>query len=230
MCLGCEKQAVDTDFRRMRFPKDVVETAVGLYTDGLSLRKTRRRIKKIYKVLVKSNQSVLNWLEKFGKVPKQILSGLADLLHADETKLKTYKKGLFFWLWAIRCKGMQPVGWHISLGRTMNDTKLLLWEARRRFPINYWPKAIRTDKMPAYRFAIMKVFNHEVKHEKVISFRHGNNVIECFFRCKKGFPRFRTLENARIFVNHWVWENFGDDSFLALLRHTFIGYNLGSVF
>lgn len=65
---------------------------------------------------------------------------------------------------------------------------------------------VRTDSMNAYRFATMKVFSHEVKHEKVISFRHGNNVIENFFRCKRRFPRFRTIESARRYIGHWVSE------------------------
>lgn len=208
---------MDTEWKGMQFPKDVVETSMGLRSDGLPLWKVRRRARRIHKIHVKSDQTITNWLKKFGRVPKQALSGLADLLHADETKLRTYRKGLFFWFWAMRCKGMQPVGWHVSAGRTMHDTKLLFWEARRRFPVGYFPKAIRTDKMPAYRRAISSVFNHEVKHEKVISFRHGNNVIENFFRCKNRFPRFRTLESARIFINHWMRENFEEESLFWLL-------------
>ena len=60
--------------------------------------------------------------------------------------------------------------------------------------------------MPAYRFAIMKVFSHEVRHEKVISFKHGNNAIENFFRCKHRFPRFRTLEFVNIYIDYWISE------------------------
>lgn len=208
---------MDTDWKGMQFPKDVVETAMGLRSDGLPLRKVRRRARRIHKIHVKSDQTILNWFRKFGKVPKQALSGLADLLHADETKLKTWKKGLFFWFWAMRGKGCQPVGWHVSLSRDMHEAKMLMWEARRRFPIGYMPKAIRTDKMPAYRRAISSVFAHEVKHTKVVSFKHGNNIIECFWRCKRSFPRFRTIESARIFINHWMWENFGGDSLFWLV-------------
>ncbi|MBI5347694.1 MAG: IS6 family transposase [Candidatus Aenigmarchaeota archaeon] len=201
----------------MRFPREVVEAAIGLYTDGLSLRKVRKRIKKIFGLVIKSSQTILNWLKKFGKKPRQALKGLAKLLHADETMLKTYKKGLFFWFWAIRCKGMQPVGWHVSLNRNLYETKMLMWETRRRFPVGYWPETVRTDKMPAYGSAIHKVFGHDVRHEQMKSFKHGNNVIENFFRCKNRFPRFRTLEGATIFINHWLWENSGEDSIFSCL-------------
>lgn len=209
----------------MRFTKGVVETSMGLRSEGLSLKRTRIRTRKIHKILVKSNQTVLNWFDKFGRKLTKLVHGLAERLHCDETLIKTWKKGLFFYFWAMRCKGSQPVGWHVSMGRDMYETKMLMWEAKRRFPIGYTPKAIRTDKMPAYPFAIAKVFDHEVKHEKMISFKHGNNVIESFWRCKHGFPRFRTLESARKFIDHWIWENFGEESFLSLFCHTFIGYN-----
>jgi len=212
----------------MRFPKKVVETALGLYTDGLSLKKTRERIRKIYRIVIKSNQTILNWLKKFGKILVRPIQGLAERLHGDETLIKTFKKGLFFYFWVIKCKGMQPAGWHLSFDRNLHEAKMLMWEARRRFPADYLPKFIRTDKMPAYRFAISSVFRHEVRHEKVISFKHGNNVIENFFRCKKRFPKFRTLESAKLFINHWMWENYGDDLFLLVWRHTFIGHNLFS--
>jgi len=209
----------------MRHTKDVVETSMGLRSEGLSLRRTRIRTHKIKKVLVRSNQTILNWFVKFGKRPVQALKNLKPRLFGDETKVRMWKKGLFFWLWALRCEASQPVGWHVSQDRDMHETKMLMWEARRRFPVGYWPEAIRTDKMPAYEFAIHSVLGHAVKHEKVISFRHGNNVIENFWRCKSHFPRFRTLENARLFINHWMWENFGDDSFFWLFRHTFIRHN-----
>jgi transposase-like protein len=191
----------------MQFPKKLVYAAIGLYTDGLSLRSVRKRIKKIYGILIKSNQTILNWLEKFGKKLTKIVKGVGERLHADETLIKTYKKGVFFYLWVVRGKGTEPVGWHVSQNRTLYETKILMWEAKRRFPPTYCPKSIRTDSMPAYRQAIMKVFNHEVKHEKVLSFKHGNNIIENFFRCKNRFPRFRTLKTAKKFIDHWIWEN-----------------------
>jgi len=216
LCPGCGKQQVDTDFKRMWYTKEIVETSMGLRSEGLSLKRTRIRTHKIKKILVKSNQTILNWYEKFGKKLAKSVQGLKDRLHGDETLLKTLKKGIFFFFWAMRCAGCQPVGWHVSTGRDMHETRMLLWEARRRFPIGYLQKAIRTDKMPAYPFAIAKVFNHEVKHEKQISFKHGINAIECFWRCKGKFPKFGSLNNAKIFIDHWMWENYGDDSFFSI--------------
>jgi transposase-like protein len=191
----------------MRFPRRLVEASVDLYHSGLTLKSTRKNVSKIYEIVVKADSTIYRWSKKFAKQTSQVLQGLADRLHADETLLNTYQKLVFYYFWAIKCpKTKCIVGWHLSKHRTLRDTKLLLWEARRRFPIDYLPNVIRTDKMPAYRFAISSVFRHEVRHEKVKSFKHGNNVIESFFRCKRRFPKFRTLESARKYISHWVAE------------------------
>lgn len=190
----------------MRFPKKVVETAVSLYHKGLTLKSVKKSIFEIFELIV-SITSIWKWCKKFVKQKHEVIPGLAKRLHGDETLLKTFQKLVFYYFWAIKCpKTKCIVGWHLSERRTLRDTKLLLWEARRRFPVDYLPKFIRTDKMPAYRFAISSVFHHEVRHEKVRSFKHGNNVIENFFRCKRRFPRFRTLESARKYIGHWVAE------------------------
>jgi len=207
LCPGCGEQHRQTDFFRMRFPKKFVETAVSLYHKGLTLKNVKKAVFEIFGLVV-SEVSIYKWCKKFAKQTSQVLKGLADLLHCDETLLKTHKKRRFFYFWAIKCpKTKMIVSWHLSEQRTLHDAKLLMWEARRKFPIGYMPKAIRTDGMPAYRFAIHKVFTYEVEHDKFLSFKnHSNNVIENFFRHKRKFPKFRTLESARKYVGHWVAE------------------------
>jgi len=62
----------------MRFTKDVVETSMGLRSEGLSLKRTRIRTKKIHKTLVKSNQTILNWFDKFGKKLTKPIEGTLE--------------------------------------------------------------------------------------------------------------------------------------------------------
>jgi len=63
------------------------------------------------------------------------------------------------------------------------------------------PEEIRTDSFAGYYPAIMKVFSREVKHDKFKSFEeHSNNEIECFFRCKKRLPKFKTPETAKPYL------------------------------
>ena len=192
----------------MRFSRRMVETSVNLYHSGLTLKSTRKNVSKIFEILVKADSTIFRWSKKFASQTSGIIKGLADLLHADETLLKTYKKRKFFYFWAIKCPRTKCiVGWHLSEHRTLRDAKLLLWEARRKFPVGYLPKAIRTDGFPGYRFAIHNVFSYEVKHDKFLSFKnHSNNVIENFFRCKRRFPKFRSIESARKYIAHWVNE------------------------
>jgi transposase-like protein len=204
----CGRQCVDTDWKRMRFPRRLVEASVDLRHSGLTLASTRKNVSKIHEIFVKADSTICRWSKRFAKQTCQVLKGLGELLHCDETLLKTHKKGKFLYFWAVKCpKTKCIVGYHVSEHRTSQDAKLLMWEARRRFPVGYLPKAIRTDGFPGYRFAIHKVFAYEVKHDKFFSFRsHSNNIIENFFRCKRRFPKFRDIESARKYIGHFVAE------------------------
>ena len=207
LCRGCGKQKVNSDFLRKKFPREIVETSVDLRHDGLTLEKTRKRVSKIYGRLVKSATTIYNWAKDCARKFTGVIKGLGKRLHADETKLKTAKKGVYFWFWAMKDPVTKAIGgWHVSESRDMEETKLFLWECRRHFEVGYLPKSIRTDKMPAYRSAIHTVFEYAVKSERVISFKHGNNIIETFWRCKNNFPKFKTLKSARIFIAHWIAE------------------------
>jgi transposase-like protein len=207
LCRGCGRQRRDTNFFRMRFLRKVVEIAVSLYHKGMTLKNVKKAVFEIFGVCV-STTAIWKWCKKFVNRFVETIPDLAELLHCDETLLKTYQKGKYIYFWAIKCpKTKMIVAWHLSEARTLHDAKLLFWEARRRFPVGYLPKAIRTDGMPAYRFAIHSVFAYEVKHDRFLSFKnHSNNVIENFFRHKRKFPKFRTLESAEKFIANWVYE------------------------
>jgi len=97
----------------MRFPKQVVMLAIGLRCDGLSLERARFRVSKFFGILVKACSTIWRWFIRFVEI-----RSLGKLLHADETKLKSFWKGFFFILWAIKCpKTKAIVGWHISILR-----------------------------------------------------------------------------------------------------------------
>ena len=215
LCRGCGKQSVDTDWKRMRFPKDFVYSAVDIRHEGLTLKKTKKVVSKIYKILVKAVSSVWRWCKKFAKHDTEIIQGLSDLLHVDETEIELFN-GEKAWFWGVKCPRTKKfVATHISKARTLQDAKFLFWEARRRFPPAYWPKSIRTDGWPGYR-AIFEVFSHGVKHDKFLSFKsHSNNEIENSWRMKNWFPRFRNIESGRIHTRHVISEfNAEKDNFL----------------
>ncbi|MBI5347462.1 MAG: DDE-type integrase/transposase/recombinase [Candidatus Aenigmarchaeota archaeon] len=123
------------------------------------------------------------------------------------------------------------VGHLVTEHRTLANAKLLFWEARRRFPVVYWPKAIRTDGFAGYRQAIVEALGHEVNHNKFLSFKeHSNNEIENFFRCKRRFPRFRTLESAKRYINNWIYEYNAEKSGEAYFCPIFIIRGLNIIY
>ncbi|MDP3014690.1 MAG: DDE-type integrase/transposase/recombinase [Candidatus Subteraquimicrobiales bacterium] len=124
----------------------------------MTLARSRKRVSEIFEVTVKAFSTIWYWTKRFASQTSRIIEGLAERLHCDETLIKTFRKHKLPYFWAVKCPATKAiVGWHLSEHRTPRDAKLLFWEARRKFPIGYFPKAIRTDSMPAYRFAISKV-------------------------------------------------------------------------
>ena len=198
---------MDTDFKRMRFPKEQVCSAVEIRHEGLTLKKTRKVVSNAFKTVVKAVSTICRWCKKFAKDDKEIIYGLSDLLHVDETEIELYN-GEKAWFWGVKDPSTKKfVATHVSKTRTLRDAKFLFWEARRRFPPTYWPKTIRTDGWPGYRRAIFEVFGPEVKHDKFLSFKsHSNNEIENAWRIKHWFPRFRSIDSGRIHTKHVISE------------------------
>lgn len=207
MCRGCGKQSVFSESPKAKFPVKIAKISSRLRHRGLKLKYVKKSISEIFEIPVKAISTIWYWSQKYVDKFSQTIQGLGERLYADETKLKMYKKGEYLWFWAVRDLDTHCiVGWYLSKQRTLQDAKFLFWETKRKFPIGYMPKYIRTDKLPSYNRAIKKVFNHEVNHEKVISFKHGNNVIENFWRCKRSFPRFRTIKSAGRYISAVIYE------------------------
>ncbi len=59
---------MDTDFKRMRFPKDVVYTSVDLRHSGLTLKSARKNISKIHEMAVKADSAIYRYRFAIHKV------------------------------------------------------------------------------------------------------------------------------------------------------------------
>ena len=159
ICKKCGKSCSDSDFPRMRFPKKQVDASVDLRHMCLTLEKTRRFVSKIFGNIVKSASTIWHWCQRFVRRVTETIRGLGELLHADETKLRTYKKVKFFYFWALKCpKTKKIVAYHLSETRRYEEAKRLFWEARRKFPPTYLPEKIRTDSYAGYYRSLMEVF------------------------------------------------------------------------
>jgi hypothetical protein len=194
---------VDSDFFRKIYPKDTVSLAIGIYASGNS-GKTTKTVVKDQKGYAIGTSTPWYWTQTHGKSyeDNSILCGLSNLLHCDETQHET-EPGNKLYIWALKCpKTKVLVAWHVSHNRTREEAEKLFRKAKRRFPVSWLPKEIRTDSYAGFYPAMMKVFNYEVKHDKFKSFEeHSNNEIECFFRCKKRLPKFTAARTAEPYLN-----------------------------
>ena len=230
ICKRCGCEARDSDFKGFTYPRKVIEFAVYLYSEGVPLKRIVYLISKVFGILIKSTTTIWYWCQWFLFACSFVLDKASDILHADETKIKTNKKGKYFWFWA--CKDPKTkliVGWHVSDNRSEYEAKKFFWKVKEHLPnsVLKWPKKIRTDGMPSYYPAIMKVFSRNIEHDKFRSFEsHSNNEIENFFRCKNRFPKFRNKKSAENFIESWInkrnYEILNPIKFLIKISERFV--------
>lgn len=200
ICKKCKSQTRDDEIKGYVYPKKMIDIAVSLCIDGLRLEKVRKNLERIFGFTVKSLATIWNWAQTFTVMLSFVFVSMSDMMHGDETEIKTKKKGFYYWLWA--CK--EPLtgviaGWHLSWTRSEGGARKFLEGVRGHLPVATlnWPKKIRTDSLPSYYPAINKTFSRSIRQDRFKSFKnHSNNVIENFFRCKHHFPKFGGNINA----------------------------------
>lgn len=204
-CRKCGKYHSDNDFPQMKFPKKVIDTASMLRHKGMVLKDVKDCVSEIFNIVIKSISVIWYWTQRFPNAVSDIaFAALGSLLHVDETQVKTNRKGRKFYMWALKSPKTKAIVTHVSETRAEKDAEELLRKAKRRFPVGYLPKAIRTDSFPGFYPAIMHVFGYRVKQDRFKSFEsHGNNEIENLFRCKRKFPKFGVISAAKKFVDYW---------------------------
>jgi len=210
LCKRCGSQKRCTDFKGYLYPRRVIDTAVYLRIKGLKLADVQQSLERIFEITVKSLTTICNWVKSFVLLFSFVFRVASELLHVDETLLKTARKDEKLWLWVAKCPKTKLKIWHLSRERSEREAERFMWKIREHLPVSvlHWPKRIRSDSLKSYYPAIMKVFNREIEHERVKSFKeHSNNEIEEFFRCKHKFPRFRSMEAAKSFLESWFNEH-----------------------
>lgn len=211
-CRNCKRQFIDDDFLWMQTTKEVVSTALRLFTkSSMSKEDILEELEKIFGV-VRSVGSLYYWKEKFLPLFVAINSlphsGLSESLRFDYTyvkNVKIYGENVYFW--TMRCPVTKViVGWLLSTSRKIEDAKKAFRAAKRRFSVGYWPGEIVTDKEPSFPRAIWEVFNHRVKHYQYKGFvdEKNNNAMETVYRFKKRMPEFRSFREAYGFFQMWV--------------------------
>jgi putative transposase len=195
-CKSCNHKFVDNDsFADMRTPANVISTAIDLYYDGLSLRKVRTAIAKIYRVNV-SEVSIWKWIMKYAKLVNNFVKNfepsLSGSFHHDETMINVRNGGARTldgslhqaWFWqTIDGRTRFLIATHVSSGRGQDEIiaqfRKVVDSAKQR------PKAIFVDGSTTYDRGFNKVFYSKYKDKKVelvkrvgIQARLTNNVVE----------------------------------------------------
>ena len=169
----------------MKTDKNLIISALNLYYDGLSLRKTQRNLKQIFSEKV-SQVTILNWIRKYSKLVKEFVitlnPDLSGYWHEDETMLKCEGRNIWFWE-MIDESTRFLVASHISGTRTIKDTIAIFKkgfdQSKKR------PKIVFVDGSHVYHRAFNKVFYSRYKKDRVelvqrvgIRTRETNNMVE----------------------------------------------------
>ena len=172
-------------FVRMKVNKHTIVTALNLYFDGLSLRKTQRNLEQIFGEKV-SQVTILNWIKKYSKLVREFVSTLtpqlSGLWHEDETMLKCEGRNIWFWK-MIDEDTRFLVASHVSGTRTLEDTIAIFQKGYKQSKVR--PRAVFVDGSFVYKPAFNKVFytmkkatRPELIQKVGIRTRETNNIVE----------------------------------------------------
>lgn len=182
----CKKRFyMNRKFAKMRANKNLIVTALNLYYDGLSLRKTQRNLEQIYDEKI-SQVTILNWIRKYSKLVKEymitLVPQLSGLWHEDETMIQC--EGRSIWFWEMIDEDTKfMVASHLSGTRTLEDTIAIFKKGFKQSKVR--PRAVFVDGSHVYSRAFNKVFytlRKDTRPELVqrvgVRTRETNNVVE----------------------------------------------------
>ncbi len=185
-CKDCGKRFyMNGKFAKMRTSKNLIVTALNLYFDGLSLRKTQRNLKQIFGETV-SQVTILDWIKKYSFLVKEyvktLVPQLSGLWHEDETMLKCEGGNVWFWE-MIDEDSRFLVASHLSGTRTLKDTIAIFQKGYDQSKVR--PRAVFVDGSHVYKPAFNKVFwtmkkatRPELVQRVGIRTRETNNIVE----------------------------------------------------
>jgi transposase-like protein len=142
----------------MRVESRIISTAIDMYFEGLSVRKVKTQLEKIYHIQI-GKSAIWKWVMKYSALVSQYVETLTPQLlgiyHVDETAIKC--KGVQKWFWEIIDEQTKfLVAGHLSGSRTSEDA-IALFEKSLRVAKKK-PTSIYCDGLPAYVDGYNKVF------------------------------------------------------------------------
>lgn len=199
----------------MRHSKEIITSALDLYSKGLSLRQIRDHFKQFHGVKA-SQSTILAWIHKYAGMIKKYTDSLkiehSPLLHADETVFRF--NGHKNWFWACidgRTRYLMP----FELTRWRWGEEAVELFSRSKQALTHAPNAIMTDGFQGYERAIRGVFPQSLHIRSVgcADPMNHNVKIESFNRTVKdrvkAMHSFKSFRSARLLLECWrIWYNF----------------------
>lgn len=186
LCKDCGHKFFEgSDFPRMRTKSRIISSSIDLYFEGLSVRKIRTQLEKLYNVSV-SQVAIWKWIRKYSDLVKAYVTTLKPQLsgswHDDETMIPCEGEGVWFWE-MIDEDTKFLVASHLSGTRTFEDTVVIFKKGLDQAKVK--PKTVFVDGSFVYNAAFNKVFytmKKETRPELVqrvgINARKTNNIVE----------------------------------------------------
>jgi len=159
VCRSCGHKFVEgSDFPKMRVESRIISTAIDMYFEGLSVRKVKTQLEKIYGIQI-GKSAVWKWIMKYSTLVSQYVETfkpqLLGVYHVDETAIKC--KGVQKWFWEIIDEQTKfLVAGHLS-GSRSSEEAIALFEKSLRIAKKK-PTSIYCDGLPAYVDGYNKVF------------------------------------------------------------------------
>lgn len=170
LCTDCKRTFMDNKApERMRYPTEVIASAISLFYEGLSLHKIRRQLKLDYGVMP-DHSSIYSWITRYTKKAVKVFDSMkvktGNIWCADETVLKL-KSGGGEKIWLFDCLDEDSrflLASHLTPNRYTRDAQTLMEKAEKR--AGKAPKIVVTDKLRSYLDAIEKTFGADTKHHQ----------------------------------------------------------------
>lgn len=174
LCQKCGRTFLDNKApERMRYPTEVIASAINQFYETASLHKIRRQLKLDYGVMP-DHSSIYDWVTRYTKKAVKALESVkpkvGNMWTADETVLKL-KSGGGENIWLFDCLDEDSrflLASHLTPNRYTRDAQILMERAERQ--AGKTPKVIITDKLRSYLGAIERTWGTDTKHQQASPF------------------------------------------------------------
>lgn len=159
LCKDCGHKFIEgSSFPRMRTESRIISASIDMYFEGLSVRKIRTQVEKLFDVSV-SQVAVWDWIMKYSALVSKYVETLdpqvLGVYHIDETAIKC--KGVQKWFWEMIDEQTKfLVATHLSDSRTTEDAVAVF--AKSVQVTKRKPTSIYCDGLPAYVDGYNKYF------------------------------------------------------------------------